>query len=677
MRKFLIGLIAVAVLGVAGYFGGEFYIRHRVTSDVDAAFAQIRASGARATHGKIAFDLIRRTLTVEDIAVQSDAKPPVDVKIGRFTARGIELMPPPGRFVAERVEIADIAATGTLAIQGGLKLDYSMPRLDIVGYSGPAAVNRPFDPNSPIALWRFAFEQFAAVSAASITVPSTSATMTPLDAALAKQIGQTTYEYTGLAVRDVRAGKIASATIARLTSTAKFVAPNGTVETVASEMTDMTALDSDMAATLAMLDPARAKDDNYYRAYRQITAGKYTLDIGSAAKISLDSFTIDDLSLKPSKLQIAEIMSMMEAIPTPGTLPATAQDRARLEQTISRLAGIYEGIGIGKLEMRGGVLTMPQGPVKIDAIRLADMKDGRIGEVSIADFEGSMTPGAPTRVGRFALKGFDFVSTIRVATQGLASGQPPTPELIAAMVRLLEGIELKGFTAPYQSSTQLVKIDLIDIGWGSYVGPIPGKIRATVKMSGPVSARDPDPFKMLAAAGATTASISADFGLAWDEATRAITLAPGTAEIGDVGSLAVRASITNVPREAFSLDPFQIMVGTAAAEAGPVEIVVRDTGGLDLTIAQEARRQNVSREEARKTIVDNVRQAVAGLAALGSSDTTAVSDAVARFIETPRGTLTLRVTPKGKVTLMELIESVRTGSMAAAELFQVEATTSQ
>src|SRR5262249_49424143 len=147
------------------------------------------------------------------------------------------------------------------------------------------------------------------------------------------------------------------------------------------------------------------------------------------------------------------------------------------------------------------------------------------------------------------------------------------------------------------NSAKPVNIEIIDVAWGAYVGPIPSKLRAIVKMSGPISARDPEPFKMLAASGATSTNITFDLGIAWDAATRVVRPRPGTADIGSIGSLAVRASLANVSREMFSIDPLMLMAATAQVEAGPVEIVVRDAGGLDLVIAQQARTQNISADE--------------------------------------------------------------------------------
>ena len=191
-------------------------------------------------------------------------------------------------------------------------------------------------------------------------------------------------------------------------------------------------------------------------------------------------------------------------------------------------------------------------------------------------------------------------------------------------------------------------------------------------MSGPIDATDPDPFGMLAAAGFDSATINFDLGAAWTERTRTFALAPATIEFGNVGTLSARLSLGNVPREMFTVDPFEIMVATALVEAGPVEIVVRDTGGIDLAVAQYARTQSLTRDAARQAIIDNVRRNAAGLAAL-SGDAMAIGGALARFVETPRGTLTLRLTPKGKVSLMELIEAGKANPIDALARFQVEA----
>lgn len=661
MRKFLIGVAAVVATAVLGFFGTQFFLQQRIAGDVDAALAQMRANGATATRGRLAFDLVSRTLTIADIAVKSDAQPAVDVRIGRFTAERVDLMQT-GRFAADRIAIADVEAGGTLAMQGGLKVGYSVPSIDIVGYSGPAAPLRPFDPGSPLDLWRFALEHFAATTAASITIPTVTTSVTPANP---KGFGPATYTYSGLAARDIQQGRVAAVTVDRVSFTTQ-VAGGAREDQVSGDIERLAVSDFDSTATLAMLDPASLKDDTYRRAYRQVSTGPYTATIGSRGKLRIDAIMADDLAIRPSRLQITEIMAMVDAMPAAGATASPAQ----LQLILRRAAIVYEGFRIARFEMRGLVIDLPEGATRIGTIRLRSMEDGQIDELAFED-AALNAPTGPVKIGRFALKRLAVANLLRDSAQLSGTRQKPTPDQIAVMLRRLGGVEMRNLVAPYKNTGKPVNIETFDLSWGAYIGSIPSRLRAVVKMSGPVEASDPDPFKMLAAGGFDSATINLDLGAAWTEGTRTFALAPATLELGNVGTLSARLSLGNVPREIFTVDPFEIMVATALIEAGPIEIVVRDTGGIDLAVAQYARTQNLTREAARQAIMDNARRNAAGMAAL-SSDAMAIGGALARFVETPRGTLTLRLTPKGKVPLMDLIEAGKANPVDALARFQVD-----
>ena len=128
MVKVLSGLVAAIVIAVGGFFGFQFYTQHRIASEVDAALEQIRAAGGKASHGKMSFDLLSRTVTIADIAAQSAAQPPVSVKIGSLTASGVS-QPDAARFSAESIEIADVEISAAIAPQPALSLAYKVPRI--------------------------------------------------------------------------------------------------------------------------------------------------------------------------------------------------------------------------------------------------------------------------------------------------------------------------------------------------------------------------------------------------------------------------------------------------------------------------------------------------------------------------------------------------------------------
>ena len=89
MVKILMGLVAAIVIAVGGFFAFEFYMQHRVAGEVEAAFEQIRATGSKASHGKVSFDLLNRTVTVAGVAGETAAQPPLSVKIASVTASGV------------------------------------------------------------------------------------------------------------------------------------------------------------------------------------------------------------------------------------------------------------------------------------------------------------------------------------------------------------------------------------------------------------------------------------------------------------------------------------------------------------------------------------------------------------------------------------------------------------
>jgi hypothetical protein len=665
MVKILVGLLVAIAVAVGGYFGFEAYMQRQIAGEVEAAFAAVRANGAKAAHGAVHFDLWRRTITVADISGESAVQPPLSVKIGRFTASGVS-QPTAGRFAADRIDAANVEVAGTMGAQAGLRIAYQAPRIEITDYAGPAGPLRPLTSAAAVDIYRFALEHFAAVSAKSAVIPTVTATMTPAGSSPVAGTGD--YIYSGIALRDIKDGKIASSTVERVNFTAAITTA-GKTEKFTGEVANLAAHDFDAASTAVILDPAHAKDDKYYRAYRQMTAGAYTASFEKGLRMRLDGVTVDDVGVRPSKLQFPDLMAIVEAAPSPGTTPTPEQMR----DLLGRVAGIYEGIRIGGAELRGFSMETPEGAFKIAAIRLANLENGKIATFAIEGLDAK-APQGPVKIGRFALKSLDVANLMRVSAQMSATRQNPSADQLVALLLLLEGAEVADLVAPYKDTAKPVNIGTLNMSWGQFVGPVPTRARVTLKMSGPVDMSDPDPFKMLAAAGIANATVNFDLGAAWAENARTFSVEPAAVEIGNVFTVAARMTLANVAREAFSLNPLQAAIMAAQIEAGPVEIALRDTGGLDLMIAQHARQQNITREAARRAVVDGIRESAMKMAAI-NPDVMALAGVLTRFIENPRGTLNIKLTPRGKVSAMQLLEAMKTSPVAALARFQVEATT--
>jgi hypothetical protein len=661
MVKILMGLVAAIVIAVGGFFGFEFYMQHRIAGEVEAAFEQIRATGGKASHGKVSFDLLNRTVTVADLTAQTAAQPPVSLKIGSLTASGVK-QPDAARLSADNIEITDVEVGLEMPAETLLNVTYKAPRISVRDYSGPASAPRLPASSSLIDLYRVGFELIANMTAASVTTPSLTGTMN-FSAAVQGGAGSGEFTYSGFTMEGLKEGRIA--TMKASEAIFRFVQPAGMTKTITGSLTDFAAYDTDFNVMAAIFDPQKANDDQYYRAYRQISTGAYTIKFDQLLNVRIEGFTVDDVAMRPSRLQLPALMAMTP--PTGATPPTPAQVRAMLDKA----AGVYEGVRIGNAEMRGLSMETPQGPFKLAAMRF-NLENGKIGEFA---FEGldAHSPNGPVKVGRFALKSIDIANLMRMSALFLNPSQQPPPDKVLGMIPLIEGVEVKGFAAPYKSTGKPINIDTFNLNWGQFIGPIPSKARLTVRMSSPLDVTDFGQ-QALVAAGVNILRIDSDVGATWTETSRTFALEPVTLDLGGIAKASARVSLANVPREVFSPNAVQAAAMAGQIEAGTIELSLRDTGGVDLLVAQQARTQNVSRDAARRAIVDSIR-AGSEQAAATNPDAVAAVEAIARFVESPGQTLNIKLTPLGKVTAEQLMPLLKTDPLVALAQFRIEAST--
>jgi hypothetical protein len=656
MVKILISLIAAIVIAVGIFFGFQFYTEHRIASELDAAFEQIRATGGKASHGKISFDLLSRTVKITDLAAQSAAQPPVGVKIATLIASGLSQQDA-ARFSADAIEATDIEIGGAVATQPALSLSYKVPRIIVKDYSGPAALQPPPASSSFVDLYRFALKQFTGITAASIMAPSLAGTVNSGSATP----GGGEVAYSSLAMQGIKDGKVASLKIDGVVFT--VMQATGKPDKLTGNLANLASYDIDINAMASIFDPLKVNDDQYYRAYRQISAGPYVVTSGQGMNMRIEGMTIDDVRLRPSRLQLPALLAV---IPPPGTTPTPAQAREMLE----KVAGIYEGVGIGNAEMHGLSMDTPQGPIKLSTMRF-NLEDGKVGEFAMEGFN-ARTPKGPTMVERFALKSLDIANLLRMSALYSNPAQKPSPDQALRLFLLLEGAEMKGLVVPFKDSGRLVNIETFNLNWGQFVGSIPSRAHLTAKMTAPIDATNPA-LKPLVAAGLDMAAIDIDLGAAWTEASRAFVLDPVTLEVGGLLKASARVSLTNVPRAIFLPNPVQAAMA-AQIEAGTMELALRDIGGVDVAVAQYARAQNVSRDAARRAIIDSIKASGESIAAANSDAADAVG-AVVRFVETPGQTLIIKLTPLGKVPGLQLLQLLRTDPVTALAQFRIEAST--
>jgi hypothetical protein len=661
MVKILSGVVAAILIAVGGFFGFQLYTQYRVANEIEAAFEQIRATGAKASHGKVSFDLKSRTVTVADIAGETTAQPPVSVKIASVTASGVS-QPGTARFSADSIDLTDIEIGVEMPSETLLRVTYRAPRIAVKDYSGPTGIQRLPASSSFIDLYRFGFEQLAIMRATSVVAPSLTGKM-KFSAAMRGGSGDGDFTYSGLAVEGLEDGRVAAMKADDFLFT--FVQPAGKTKTITGNLANFVAYDTDFNAMAAIYDTQKANDDRYYRVYRQISAGAFAIRFDQSLTMRVEGFTADDLAMRPSRLQLPALMAMT---PPAGTAPPTpAQERKIMEKA----ADVYEGVRIGNAEMRGLSVETPQGPLKLAMTRF-NMENGKIGELALEGLDTQASNG-PVKVGRFALKSLDIANLMRMGAQFSNPAQPPAPDAAFALLPLLEGAEVKTLVAPYKNSDKPVNIDTLSLNWGQFIGPIPSQARLTLKMSAPLDANDPGQ-KMLVAAGLDRLAIDFDLGATWTEASRAFALEPVKLDFAGQFKASARVSLTNVPRQVFSVNPAQTMAAAAQLDVGTIELTVQDIAGVDRAIAQLARQTNVSREAFRSNFVEEIR-ASGKKAAATNPDIVAASETLARFVETPGQTLNLKLTPLGKVPAMQLIQLLKTDPLIALAQFRIEAST--
>jgi len=655
MKRILIGLVVAAALAAGGWFGFNLYVQHRATAEVEAAFEQMRASGGKASHGKIGFELATRTLTVDNISVVPGNLPQARIKIAGIKGTGVRLIDDV-RFSADNIEITGLEVALDQAGPAKLKATYKVPQLTMRDYAGPVHGWTAPAENSLVETYRYVLSQYTGVRATSLTAPSL--TMSFDSGSAAGGTGEVTYS--GLSIQNLKHGKTDAMKVDRATVSFDVRQP-GHSDKLTGEMANIIVNDFDATAILAALDPQTGGDDSYRRMYRQVSAGPYKLKSAQGMQVEIDSFTFEDIALQPSKFRLAEMFAALPQDQSARLTPAQARE------LLEKLAGVYEGLRIGKAEIGKMSIGTPQGTGRVNAIRY------REGEFAVEGVD-TPSPQGQFKMERFALKSFSAPSLMRWAAGFTNPGQAPSPDQMMGLFRVLEGAEIKGVVSPYKNTRQLVTIDTISLNWGQLVGSVPTKANLVVKMVTPTDPANPAQ-RPLIMAGVDKLAIDLDLGAAWTESSGAFALAPATLDLGNLARAQASLAFANVPRGLFATtDPLEAMGHLAQAETGAIELSLHDSGVVDLVVAQFSRMQNLSRDAARSKIVEMIRAQGERIAA-SNPDTRVAVDALAGFVETSGQTLTIRLTPLGKVPVIQLLDALSDEPIVALAQFRIEAST--
>ncbi len=648
MKKLVIGLVALLIIVGGGFFGVIQYGRYRAHSEVEAAFSALRVSGRQATHGPVGYELWSRTLTVPDIAIRE--KDGASLTIASLIAAGIG-QPKDGRIAARSITANAVAIEVPDSVSS-TKAAYALPSVKIEDYEGPATL-LPQDGTGSTAAFALALRQLAALSAASITAPEATASITPTGAGAT--IPATSVTYTNLKAEGLAKGRVKAIGFDRMSleTTAPAAAPD---QGLKGRLDGFLASDIDTAPLLALTEK-KPPPAGVATIYGRVIAKGYALAHGDGSTLAVGEMLAENLGFDPSMLSLEQIDQLRTLSQRGDALKP--EEAARLYRATADLA---KAGAFTTFAMKDIVVTDPLGKAKVGAITLSDFKGGRIASFTIDKLSGESTGQKPVSLDQILLRGLALPPMLEMSAKSASDGAVSTLDAALGLFRALDGIELSGLTAGREDSDVPVTIQSFKLNWSQLIGMVPTRIALKgTGISGPVSEADLLPLGYLGSAGVTQATADIEYVLAYDPAARTVSLSPATVRVEKAFAVGLEMQVTQVQSRAFE-DPIAALDAAQQIGVGPMKLVVTNLGIADLILKQNAAAAGVEPEDLRTEVISAIQKTARELAPL-YPDAGTVGDALAAFVKAP-GTLTITATPKGDLKVMDLIAADPLGSAA-------------
>lgn len=649
----------VAVLCVAGWYGFLAWSRTKVRAEVDAVFAGIRDTGAKASFTDAAFDPKEMGITVTGISIVSPDGA-ARVKVDRLSARGGE-RPNDRRVAVDALDLdgVEIALTGEAAAGG--TITYTLPQVMIDRYNGPLSLVAAGEGNGPFGALRVALRQLAATTAAKVTIPEARGRIAPADAA------PTEFTYRNLAAEGVNAGLIRSMVVDTITFSfplpplpaaqigggAKNAAPDKTAPSRATAQIDgYVAAQIDTAPFLLMTQPGGPSGkaaETYGRIVGKVVTGPYKMTQENGLTQGAQSILLENMAIRPASFD-AQRIATFDALGRKAPDLSPEESRRFIEVT----RDLVGGLAFTTYAVTNATSEQQGAKGKVATVRLEGLANGVLDGATLEGVEGVTPGGGAAKMARFAVRQLDFNQLTRLA----AEADAPSPLSALVLFKVFSGVEMKGLEVPYGEgphSSEPVKIGTFALSWGGSLGALPSYLDFTLAdVSGPIHADDGEPFTYLVGAGINRATISMGLKAAYDINDRTLTIAPVTTEVKDAFRVNLESTLADVPDAAFT-DAAGFVSALPAVAAGPVKVTLTDLGLAKLMFAQMAAASGVSEDEYRNEVVALAEDFAAELEAV-SPDAAVVGAAVVAFLRKP-GTLTVTATPKGRVPLLALAGS--------------------
>src|SRR5688572_8342574 len=128
--------------------------------------------------------------------------------------------------------------------------------------------------------------------------------------------------------------------------------------------------------------------------------GPYSLRFVDGTSVSVDRIVAEDVGLRPDKLLLDDFLFLSEVTAVPGGAASPGQ----LTMLLDKVAGFYEGVRLGKLDLQGLAVKNTGGRMNLAGLRIERMENGRLGELSFDGLDAKPSYSDPVSFSRIALK---------------------------------------------------------------------------------------------------------------------------------------------------------------------------------------------------------------------------------------------------------------------------------
>ena len=530
-------------------------------------------------------------------------------------------------FVSPAFAAEDVTFDNTAVTFGGASL--KIPHIAINGSSlSKADVEKllagPWGVSSADTLAKF--------DATSIVIPEIDLTVTSPVAGKDTPMTQT------LVYRDIHVDGLKGGKAARLTASGMSNDINGPVP-MSYTSGAFLATDYDLAGAVRVVFAAAQPGEAPKQLIGPSSIDSIKFKGPEGVEVNIGRISAGAMRMRPLSTPIASSVQLAMAA---SATPDNKMPPAEAAKVMGLLVDFYDAFAVDGMSASD---ISVKAPAPFEGCTIKQFKIGAIANSRFAEFgvEGLEVnaAGGHVKLGRAALLGMDlkpfFAALGQIAKTGDVSDTAMANLDWRTAIPRLDGIVLRAIdvAVPQGPQPKTVTLAGYELKLGNYVGAIPTSIRTQLDNLNADASLMQEQAAQLQALGYKSVDLSNVLDLIWNENSKSISLNELSAKGANMGSVSLKGTFGNVPRELFSGSLPQMQVAGLGVTLGDATLKIENSGLIDKLVALTAKSQN--------TTPDNLRaqwgtQAALGIPQLlgGSDKAKALANAIASFIAKPK-----------------------------------------